>query len=362
MTSSSLISHERIPTSLNGAVAVRVRHRSTDLRGRPTESTGLVVAPAAPGAGRRVLTWCHGTTGLGDAACPSAQDDPAGELRTYFSPGSTAQIDYGVPGLQRFVDDGWVVCATDYQGLGTDGMHHYSVNRTNALDAVHVVRAAQELDLGAGTRFGVAGWSQGGAAAAALAELSDMELAGLELVGSVAMSPAVPTMGLKNPTGMGAALAGGDVAPDGHLVMTFAAFADAFSDELRLEDVFTPLGVEIVEAAWNTQPVHHFSDTVARMYRLRGPVLQVDHDRLPAWVAAMTEASAGRVRPRCPVLMAVDSFDGGTVVPVAWQTAYADAVTALGGDITTVDYPDDDHFSLPQSCVDDAREWLGDRF
>jgi hypothetical protein len=38
-----------------------------------------------------------------------------------------------VPGLQRFVDDGYVVCATDYQGLGTPGQHQYMVNRTQAL-------------------------------------------------------------------------------------------------------------------------------------------------------------------------------------------------------------------------------------
>jgi hypothetical protein len=56
--------------------------------------------------------------------------------------------------------------------------------------------------------------------------------------------------------------------------------------------------------------------------------------------------------------MCVDSFDGGTVVPVGWQRAYADAVTKLGGDLETRDYPNDDHFSLPQSCVDDARAWL----
>jgi len=32
-----------------------------------------------------VMSWCHGTTGLGDAACPSAQPDPARELITYFT-------------------------------------------------------------------------------------------------------------------------------------------------------------------------------------------------------------------------------------------------------------------------------------
>ncbi len=150
-----LLEHERIGTGLKGAVAHRVRHRSHDLHGRPTESSGLVIAPSEPVADRPVLSWCHGTTGLGDAACPSTQPDPAGDLRTYFEPGSTQQIDYGVPGAQDWIDAGGVVCATDYQGLGTPGMHQYSVNRTNAIDAITVVRAAQELPVGAGVRLGL---------------------------------------------------------------------------------------------------------------------------------------------------------------------------------------------------------------
>lgn len=48
----------------------------------------------------------------------------------------------------------------------------------------------------------------------------------------------------------------------------------------------------------------------------------------------------------------------GNVVPVSWQTAYVDDVKALGGGVEVRDYPDDDHFSLPQSCVADARAWL----
>jgi hypothetical protein len=60
--------------------------------------------------------------------------------------------------------------------------------------------------------------------------------------------------------------------------------------------------------------------------------------------------------------MAVDSFGGGTVIPVEWQTGYADAVTALGADVTTTSYPDADHFALPDRCVDDAREWLTARW
>jgi hypothetical protein len=46
------------------------------------------------------------------------------------------------------------------------------------------------------------------------------------------------------------------------------------------------------------------------------------------------------------------------VVPVVWQQAYSTAATALGGLVEVRDYPNDDHFSLPQSCADDSRAWL----
>jgi hypothetical protein len=61
------------------------------------------------------------------------------------------------------------------------------------------------------------------------------------------------------------------------------------------------------------------------------------------------------------VLVCIDSFGGGTVIPVAWQTAYADVVRGLGGTVEVRDYPHDDHFSLPQSCVSEAMAWLSGR-
>lgn len=360
MTPGTLISSEDQPTSITGARAWRIRYSSRDVNGVAHEVTGLVIAPAAAGTDRPILTWCHGTTGLGDAACPSAQPDPVRELTTYFTAESTQQIDYGVPGLQGLIDDGWVVCATDYQGLGTEGMHQYVVNRTNARDAVNIAHAARELDAGAGTRLGCMGWSQGGGTAAAVAELDPDDYRDLTLVGTVPMSPAVPSVFLANPGagGPAAALTDPTVPPDSHLVMLFCGYQAANPTTLALSDVFTPLGEEIIRSAWNSQPVHHLNDTLGRLFRLRGPVLQKEIGNKDAWMAAVAKGSAAQTRPVAPVLMCVDSFDGGTVVPVAWQTEYAEAVTKLGGDIETREYPHDDHFSLPQSCVDDARVWL----
>ena len=102
-----------------------------------------MVTPDSAGSDRPIVTWSHGTTGIGDAGCPSDRPDPARELVTYFSAEATEQIDFGIPGLQQMIDSGYVVVATDYQGLGTSGMHQYSVNRTNALDALFIAHAAK---------------------------------------------------------------------------------------------------------------------------------------------------------------------------------------------------------------------------
>lgn len=354
----SLLSQEPVDTAIKGAKAWRIRYVSRDVNDVTHESSGLVIAPAGRGANRPILTWCHGTTGLGDAACPSAQPDPVRELITYFEPQATQQIDYGIPGLQGWVDDGWVVCATDYQGLGTPGMHQYTVNITNARDGVYIAHAARKLEADTGTTLGCAGWSQGGGASAALAELDQDDYGDLKLIGTVAMSPGVSKIGLEIPSGMTAALTGASVAPDSHLVMMLAGIQAANPSKLQLPQAFSPLGVDIIETAWNNQPVHHLNDTIARMFRLKGPVLNPAPPNFDAWKAAIVASSAAQRKPVAPVLVCIDSFDGGTVIPVTWQNAYVAAVKGFGGTADVREYPHDDHFSLPQSCVGDARAWL----
>jgi hypothetical protein len=357
----TLLRHERIATSIKGAQAWRVLYVSRDMHGVSHLSSGLVIAPLGAGANRPIVTWCHGTTGLGDAGCPSAQPDPACELVTYFTPQSRAQIDCGVPGLQALIDEGWIVCATDYQGLGTPGMHHYEVNRTNARDAVYIVHAARTLDIGAGSSLGCMGWSQGGGAAAAVAELEADDYRNLRLVGVVAMSPGVSRIALETAAGPSTALGDAKAAPDAHLVMTFAGIHAANPTSLALSDMFTPLGVEIIESAWNNQPIHHLNDTIGRLFRLKGAILHPNPQKFDACKAAIVAGSAAARKPVAPILVCIDGFAGGTAVPVVWQRGYIEAVKQLGGTIEVREYPNDDHFSLPQACVGEGIAWLKPR-
>ena len=354
----TLITHEEISTKITGAKAWKVRYHSSDVNGKAHEVTGLVVAPEKAGENLPVMTWGHGTTGLGDASCPSAQPDPARELITYFQAESTQQIDYGIPGLQKFIDEGWVVCATDYQGLGTPGVHQYTVGRTQARDAINIVHAARAMNVGAGTSVGCMGWSEGGGTAAAIAELNPEDYGDLTLIGTVPISPGVAKCGITVGGALFSAMTNPSIPPDGHMIQVIMGTQAANPDTLSLSDVLTPLGIQIAETGWNHLPVHHFSDVFARMYHYKGAIVNYPQKNWDAWLAAINAGSAGQVKPVCPVLVCIDLVDGGTVVPVTWQQAYIKAVQDLGGTIESHEYPHDDHFSLPTSCVHEARNWL----
>ena len=232
------------------------------------------------------------------------------------------------------------------------------VNRTQARDAVYLAHAARRLDIGAGTTLGCMGWSQGGGAAAAVAELDAEDYGALRLIGTVPMSPGVAAIVLNEPPGLLAVLANASGPPDSHLVMMLAGTQVANQAALSLSDVFTPLGVEIIESAWNIQPIHHLNDTIARLFRLKGPVIHSQPVNFEKWRQAIIAGSAATRKPVAPVLVCIDSLAGGTAVPVPLQTAYVNRVKELGGSVEIREYPHDDHFTLPQSCVVTARDWL----
>ncbi|MFN7177055.1 MAG: lipase family protein, partial [Thermaurantiacus sp.] len=157
-----------------GARAWRIRYETRDWQGRPTESTGMVIAPAGAGASRPVLAWQHGTVGVTEPCAVSAR------------PYRFTQV----PALAEMMGRGWVVVATDYQGLGTPGPHAYLDPDSAGQAALDAVAAAGQLaEAGAGRRYALWGHSQGGHASLAAAERARERLSGHELVAVAAASP-----------------------------------------------------------------------------------------------------------------------------------------------------------------------------
>jgi hypothetical protein len=159
-----IIKQEKIDTPIAGAQAWRIAYISSDLNDKPTISTGLVVAPEgqAPAGGRPIISWSHGTTGNASNCGPSQVDNPARTLNQYFLVNGNSWTDYGLPSLEEFIKDGYVVVGTDYQGLGGSGRHQYAVAKTNGRDAINAARAVGSMtETGAGKKTLMIGWSQG---------------------------------------------------------------------------------------------------------------------------------------------------------------------------------------------------------
>ena len=176
--------------------AWRVLYTSTGINGETIAVSGMVFAPAGPipPGGRPVVSWAHPTTGIDDQCAPSRSPKPYDDVQ----------------GLADFLNLGWVVVATDYQGLGTDGMHPYLVGASEAQGTIDIVRAARNLnETGASSNYFVFGHSQGGQAALFAGQMASTYAPELQLLGVAAAAPAgllVPLFQADKNTAAGAVL------------------------------------------------------------------------------------------------------------------------------------------------------------
>jgi uncharacterized membrane protein HdeD (DUF308 family) len=173
----TIIRSEVIDGAIPRATTYRVLYTSTGYDGEPTAVSGLVVVPdtPAPPEGRRVLAYTHGTVGVAPRCAPSLQTPPEPLLHE---------------GGQLFVDAGYVIAASDYQGLGTAGPHPYVLGEFAGMNELDNVRAAINLaEADAGSDFVVWGHSQGGQGAAFTGQLSATYAPELNLLGVAAGGP-----------------------------------------------------------------------------------------------------------------------------------------------------------------------------
>jgi pimeloyl-ACP methyl ester carboxylesterase len=79
---------------------------------------------------------------------------------------------------------------TDYQGLGTEGMHPYLIGAAEGRSVIDIVRAAHLVDRRVGKRWVAIGHSQGGHATLWAAALGQKYAPSLRLVGAAPLAPA----------------------------------------------------------------------------------------------------------------------------------------------------------------------------
>lgn len=165
------------------ARAWRILYTTTDADGAPTVASGIVLTKVGGSEPRDAIAWAHGTTGYATNCAPSLLDDP-------FTAGA-------LPALERIVDAGWVLVATDYAGLGTAGAQPYLIGEGQGRSVLDAVRAAQQMsEVTLSGQTTIWGHSQGGHASLWAGQIAADYAPELDIAGVVALAPASDAIGL----------------------------------------------------------------------------------------------------------------------------------------------------------------------
>ena len=374
-----IIKKEKIETSISGAQAWKIAYISSDVAGRKTISTGLIISPTgpAPKEGRPILAWAHGTTGSAQNCGPSQVIDPTRPLNQYFLANGNSWTDFGIPNGQEFINQGYVVVATDYQGLGGGGKHQYAVAATNGRDVINSARAASSMkEVGAGKKTVVYGWSQGGGAAIAAASLPEYQAQqgtaadNLEYLGFVALAPddvaavipKVPANEVEANQIMSSFTAANvpNVFLFAHFMMGLWGAQAAFPD-LKLTDILTDEGAKVADQLSRNKCVHVMADSFSYAYGDQyKSLINPQPSNATAWLKAFIEGSVKPVKPVAPVVIYWGTKD--TAVPPIMHELYQKQMCAMGANVGRNQLPGEQtHFTTPGVSAPMYFEWVKDR-
>lgn len=164
--------------TVTGATAYRIRYMSTSERDEPVEVSGVAFLPRGkpPEKGWQIVAFNHGNTGIDSDCGPSLYDD----LLSQWIPISVLLL------------HGFAVVASDYEGLGGQGVHPFLNSTVLGRNVIDAVRALRHIAPGVGNRWAAFGGSLGGLASWAANEVAATPYGdGLDLVGAAAWVPVV---------------------------------------------------------------------------------------------------------------------------------------------------------------------------
>ena len=318
--------------SVSGTRAWFVVYGSTGLDGQPVAVSGLVLAPAAPpvdGSGYPIVAWAHGTTGIADVCSPSNQGIG------------------GLGPLRELAASGYVVTLTDYEGLGTDGVHPYAVGISEGRSVLDSIRAAMALaDAHAGKETVVIGISQGGHATLWAAELQPSYAPELAVVGAFAASPPTDLVGWETWAFEQAAAGNIDAAAPPVMIfgvwhVVYGAPLDFLTDAARTSALAVPDGCD--PTMQRTTP--YVSDPAQNA----------------VWRGLLAANSPGAARTEVPIRVVSPKDDQAVVY--ASQVSGVATMCAIGDTVELVTVPGGHDASIATPAAWSAAvTWIGERF
>lgn len=319
--------------------AFRFLYRSTGLKGESIPVSGAIFIPSgpAPAGGRNVIAWAHPTSGVMPDCAPSLYPD----------------IDGTIWNLGDMLTQGYVVVATDYPGLGTQGVHPFMIGVSEGRAVLDSVRAAGHLvQGGTSNRFAVWGHSQGGHAALFTGQLAQSYAPELKLVGIAAAAPATNIVELFK-----------DDADTEQDLISMALLAWA-----RLYNIPPATLVEPSKMAAFNQTARGCLTSIAQFETLednvkplqKGQWLKSDPTTTEPWKGIMLKNSPGQAPAGGPVFIAQGTAD--QIVQPHVTKQFAKSLCAKGVKVTFVSLPGTSHIFAARDAAPAAIRWMDARF
>ncbi len=326
----TLISASPLTGAPGGTTGYKVRYKSVSPAGAPIEVTGLAYIPKAkaPSGGWPVLSYAHGTVGLADRCTPS---------------NNISAIENTVAGA--FAALGFVVVASDYEGLGTPGRHPYIVGVSEGRGVLDIVRSARQIP-GAtvSNRFVTWGHSQGGHAALFAGELAATWAPELKLLGVAAGAPPSQL------TNVGDSVSNSPYR--GYMFMV-AAGLQAADPTLNFNDVMTAKAQEIlpvVDTGCNSQIFSAFNKVPLDQLLIKDALLR------DPWKSALAANEPGKVKTNAPIL--IIHGDKDEQIPIETSAVLKKKLCALGNSVERKIYPGQDHGGAALASLFEVTAWL----
>lgn len=204
--------------------------------------TGEVIFPngPAPKGGWPIVAWAHGTVGLNDSCAPSLN----------------AHSKHDTTYLTAWLNRGFAIVATDYQGLGGPGMHPYLNTRAEAYSVLDAIRASLSGLKNLQNKILIVGHSQGAGAAFASAAFApayspDLNIRGTVTTGIPFITPQM-AMALVQPAPQGAPTPAPGQDPLVSYILLIGASLGGLNPNFHPEAAFTPAAMNAYHAASET--------------------------------------------------------------------------------------------------------------
>jgi pimeloyl-ACP methyl ester carboxylesterase len=330
-----------VPGMPAGATLWRILYHSRSVTGADIAVSGYVVVPdrKAPAGGYPVIAWAHGTTGVARTCAPSLFSEAADSSGIYLA-----------PDLSAYVGAGYLVAATDYQGLGGPGVHPYLVGQSegqNVLDAA--IAAAQLPGVRASKTTVIVGHSQGGQAALFAGQLAPTYASGLHVVGTVAIAPLTQTQ-----SALPLAAALGELSL---LASAAYAWANTYSD-MPMTSLFVTKEIDRITSLENAGCLGEVDNALAGVPV--SSVMRQGFASLPALVAHLRQNSPGLVHTDSPILVLQGTLDT-TIPDLLAQTFVGTQCPAVHDDVELRLYPGATHTSVLVASGKDMIAWIAAR-